>query len=49
VATIGDYPDAFRFSILQVLPKTRTPRDVIEWERQYKIKLGSRAIGLNSN
>jgi hypothetical protein len=43
------YPDAFRYSILQVLPKTTTQAEVIRWETQYKRKLGSRATGLNSN
>ena len=43
------YPDAFRFSILQVLPKTTTSPEVIRWESQYKAKLGSRATGLNLN
>jgi hypothetical protein len=43
------YPDSFRFSILQVLPKTTTAPEVIRWESQYKAKLGSRATGLNLN
>jgi hypothetical protein len=43
------YPKAFRYSILQVLPKTTTPAEVIRWEQQYKAKLGSRATGLNLN
>lgn len=43
------YPHAFRFSVLQVLPKTTTPSEVIRWESQYKIKLGSRATGLNQS
>ena len=45
----ASYPDAFRYSVLQVLPKTTTAREVIRWESQYKIKLGSRATGLNLN
>ena len=45
----GAYPGAFRYSVLQVLPKTTTPAEVIRWEAQYKRKLGSRATGLNSN
>jgi len=44
-----DYPDAFRYSVLQVLPKTQTRAEVIKWERTYKEKLGSRAHGLNLN
>lgn len=43
------YPDAFRFSILQVLPKTTAAPEVIRWESLYKAKLGSRATGLNVN
>jgi hypothetical protein len=45
--TDSRYPEAFRFSVLQVLPKTTTPREVIGWETRYKQKLGSRATGLN--
>ena len=44
-----DYPKAFRFSILQVLPKSTKDAEVIRWESRYKEKLGSRAMGLNSN
>jgi len=41
------YPKNFRFSVLQILPKT-TARDlVLQREAIYKVKLGSRAIGLN--
>lgn len=43
------YPDSFRYSLLQVLPKTTTATEVIRWESQYKEKLGSRATGLNLN
>jgi len=43
------YPNAFRFSLLQVLPKTTKDSEVIRWETQYKNKLGSRATGLNAN
>jgi hypothetical protein len=45
----GTYPKAFLFSILQVLPKTTAPSEVIRWESLYKAKLGSRATGLNMN
>ncbi len=41
------YPQGFRFSILQVLPKTTTDDAVIRWEELYKVKLGSRVTGLN--
>ena len=43
------YPSGFRYSILQVLPKSTTRREVIRWESRFKEKLGSRAIGLNIN
>jgi len=43
------YPNAFRYSLLQVLPKTTKDSEVIRWENQYKTKLGSRAMGLNAN
>ncbi len=49
LVTDGAYPNAFRFSILQVLPKTATKPEVIRWESLYKSKLGSRATGLNLN
>jgi hypothetical protein len=41
------YPESFRYSVLQVLPKSTKAAEVIRWENQYKMKLGSRAIGLN--
>ncbi len=41
------YPKGFRYSILQVLPKTTTKDEVIRWEERYKVKLGSRVTGLN--
>ncbi len=43
------YPDDFLYSILQILPKSTTPAEVIRWEGEYKKKLGSRAIGLNQS
>jgi hypothetical protein len=43
------YPGAFRYSVLQVLPKSTKDKEVIRWESQYKLKLGSRATGLNAN
>lgn len=44
-----DYPAKFRFSILQVLPKTMARDEVLARESRYKQKLGTRAIGLNVN
>jgi len=43
------YPDAFRYSVLQILPKTAALAETLEWERLYKQKLGSMATGLNAN
>ena len=43
------YPEHFRFSLLQILPKTMSKDEVIRRETLYKIKLGTRATGLNSN
>jgi hypothetical protein len=43
------YPAAFSYSILQILPKSFARSEVLEWEHQYKEKLGSRAAGLNVN
>lgn len=39
----------FVYSILQTLPTTLTPQEVIAYESLHKQKLGSRAHGLNSN
>ena len=49
VANNSRYPHAFRYSVLQVLPKSTKDGEVVRWESQYKVKLGSRATGLNSN
>jgi hypothetical protein len=43
------YPKAFRFSVLQIVPKSMTREDVISREARFKMKLGSRAHGLNLN
>jgi hypothetical protein len=43
------YPEAFTFSILQILPHSFAKCEVIAWEQHYKEKLGSRATGLNCN
>jgi hypothetical protein len=43
------YPQAFRFSVLQILPKTMAREEILRREAIYKMKLGSRAKGLNSN
>jgi hypothetical protein len=41
--------EKFQFTVLRTLPTTLTVREVIEFERLYKQKLGSRAFGLNIN
>jgi len=49
---LDERPDAihdFRYSILQIVSTSLTPREVIKLEAQHKEKLGSRAHGLNSN
>jgi hypothetical protein len=43
------YPEQFRFSVLQILPKTMARDQVLQRETKYKEKLGTRAVGLNSN
>jgi hypothetical protein len=43
------YPEQFRFSVLQILPKTMARDEVLRRETLYKHKLGTRATGLNSN
>jgi hypothetical protein len=47
LASDSDYPDAFRFSVLHILPRTMSSKEVIQREKEYMIKLGTRAIGLN--
>lgn len=44
-----NYPHRFRFSLLQILPKSMTKEEVIARESLYKRKLGTKATGLNSN
>jgi hypothetical protein len=43
------YPELFRFSILQILPKTMAREEIFRREARYKDKLGTRATGLNLN
>ena len=43
------YPGSFRFSVLQILPKSMAHSEVVHREERYKEKLGSKATGLNSN
>jgi hypothetical protein len=43
------YPRQFRFSVLQILPKSFARSEVITRESLFKQKLGSRASGLNIN
>lgn len=38
-----------QFAVLQTLPLASTPKEVVDHERRHKVKLGSRAHGLNSN
>jgi hypothetical protein len=43
------YPKAFTYSVLQILPRSVDRKVVLEWERRYKAKLGSRVHGLNDD
>jgi hypothetical protein len=45
----SSYPESFRFSVLQILPKSTAKNEALRWETLYKKKLGSRAKGLNQN
>jgi hypothetical protein len=45
----SSYPERFRFSMLQILPKTMSRDEVPRREALYKTKLGTRAKGLNLN
>ena len=45
----ASYPARFRFSLLQILPKSMRDYEIIRRETLYKRKLGSRAFGLNPN
>lgn len=49
IAADSNYPDAFSYSILQILPKTFARSELLEWEQRYKEKLGSRVQGLQGN
>lgn len=44
-----DYPKKFRFSVLQILPRSMARDEIVKRERMFKQKLGTRATGLNSN
>jgi len=43
------YPAGFRFSLLQILPRTISRDELLKREASFKEKLGSRAYGLNLN
>jgi hypothetical protein len=43
------FPKGFRFSLLQMLPKTLARDRLLEYEGRYERKLGTRAVGLNMN
>jgi hypothetical protein len=49
IGSQAEYPQRFRFSILQIVPKTMAREEIISREAVYKNKLGSRATGLNLN
>lgn len=45
----ANYANHFRFTILETLPSTMNKNEVLDREKLYKLKLGSRAHGLNLN
>ena len=45
----GLNPDNFAFSILEILPPTLSADEVIGRENRWKVKIGSRELGLNRN
>lgn len=45
----NNYKYNFQFTILQTLPSNLSPNEVIEYEKLYKEKLGSKVFGLNKN
>lgn len=45
----NDYSKYFQYSILEVMSKKTSSKQVIERESLWKMKLGSKAFGLNSN
>ncbi len=45
----SEYKYNFRYSILQTLPKSLTPKETVNYESKYKEKLGTKAFGLNEN
>lgn len=49
VATRPTVAEDLQFAVLQTLPLASTAKEVIDHERRHKVKLGSRAHGLNSN
>lgn len=49
LASDPSYARHFQFSILETLPRTLTSNEVIDRERCWKKKLGTRAFGLTSN
>lgn len=44
-----NYPQAFAYSLLQIVPRSYTRHEVLRLEKRYKAKLGKRAIDLNGN
>jgi hypothetical protein len=44
-----NYPEAFAYSLLQIVPRSYTRHEVLKLEKRYKEKLGKRATDLNGN
>ena len=49
IAEDSAYPKAFRFSLLQIVPRTYSRQEVLRLEKRYKDKLGRLAVDLNGN
>lgn len=49
VESDDDYPNAFAFSLLQIVPRSYTRHEVLKLEMRYKAKLGKKATDLNGN
>jgi len=48
---IGDpaYPNAFQYSLLQIVPRSYARHEVLRLEKHYKAKHGRLAVELNGN
>lgn len=49
VESNSSYPEAFAYSLLQIVPRSYSRHEVLRLEKRYKDKLGKRATDLNGN